>query len=520
MINLRQHSSLLLILLLALVLRLISINTHMLWYDESFAVLFAETGVSQMVYGTLAPVDGGAADIHPLLYYTTLNIWMSIFGQNPVTVRLWSVILGLLTVVLMYAISTRLFSKRAGLVSALIVAVAPFHVQYSQEVRMYSLMGLLLMGVMWCYLQATHKETKHRWLWWGAFGVLAGLSMHTQQLSAFYLVAIGLVPFIRRNRQDIIGMIVGAGIAFVVYLPWLVNIPSQLEKVNSYYWIVPPDGLKLLVTLRSFLNVHLDIPPPASLIALLGMLFLFLFFIIQIVMYVRKPRRSSESDKSGLLFALWLFVFPIALMWVVSQVQPVYLERGLLPSALMLYVGLGWMFTRSGLPTVIAGILGIIGLMLGAVGLYYQYTWDTFPNSPFEETADFIQENRASDDVVFHMSKLSMLPMTYYDRDLPQAYLRDVPGSSEDTLALPTQEVLNLYADVCIMEGVAGADGVWLIVFERVIDQYVAVGRTDFVDVQNWLDDNFTFEKDYQFNDLLVYHYVDGQADREQTCEG
>lgn len=518
MINLKQHIPLLLILLLALGLRLISIYMHPLWYDESFAVLFAEKGVSQMIYGTLAPVDGGAADIHPLLYYTTLNIWMSIVGQNPVAVRLWSVILGLLTIAVVYAIGNRLFSKNAGLASALIVAVAPFHVQYSQEVRMYSLMGLLLMGVTWCYLQATRNDAEKRWLWWGAFGVLAGLAMHTQQLSAFFLVAIGLVPFIARNKRHIIGMIFGAGIAFVVYLPWLINIPSQLQKVNSYYWIAPPDGLKLIVTLRSFLNVHLDIPPDMGLIALLLGLFLFLFLVIQVVMYVRKPRRSSESDKPSLYFVLWLLLAPILLMWIVSQVQPVYLERGLLPSALMLYIVLGWMLTRSGLPKIIAGVLAIIGLASSAIGLYYQYTWDTFPNSPFSETAEFIESNRGDSEVVFHMSKLSMLPMTYYDRDLPQAYLRDFPGSSEDTLALPTQEVLNLYADVCVMEGVREADGVWLVIFERVLAQYEALGRTDLSDVQAWLDENFTFEDEYRFNDLLVYHYGDGQIDRQTTC--
>jgi len=492
----------------------------MLWYDESFAVLFAETGVSQMVYGTLAPVDGGAADIHPLLYYTTLNIWMTIFGQNPVTVRLWSLILGLLTVVMLYAIGNRLFNRSAGLACAFITAVAPFHVQYSQEVRMYSLMGLLLTGVTWCYLQATYKDAEKRWMWWGAFGVLAGLAMHTQQLSAFYLVVIGLVPFFARNRRNIVGMIFGAGIAFVVYLPWLVNIPSQLQKVNSYYWIVPPDGLTLLVTLRSFLNVHLDIPPTAGLVALLLGLFLFLFLIIQVVMYIRKPRRQSESDVGSIYFVLWLFVAPISLMWIVSQVQPVYLERGLLPSALMLYVALGWMFTSSGLPKVIVGVLAVIGLASSVIGLYYQYTWDTFPNSPFAETAAFIDENRDDTDIVFHMSKLSMLPMTYYDRNLPQAYLRDFPGSSEDTLALPTQEVLNLYADVCVMEGVSDADGVWLVVFERVIAQYEAAGRTDLTDVQLWLDEYFKLEQEHRFNDLLVYRYVDGQNDRETSCVG
>jgi len=511
----RKQLPLIAILFLALILRLISIHSHPLWYDEAFAVLFSEKGVSAMLYGTLAPVDGGAADIHPLLYYATLNAWMTVVGQSAIMLRLWSVILGLGTIGFVYLIGKDLFDKRAGLASALVVAVAPFHVQYSQEIRMYSLLGFLLMSATWCFLQARQSNSKR---WWVAFGVLAGLAMHTQQLAAFYLVAIGLVPFIARRRSDIIGVILGAGIAFVVYLPWLINIPGQLQKVNSYYWIAPPDGLKLIVTLRSFLSVQLDLPTLASMITFVGAIFLFIFLIIQLVIYLRKPRRKTETDKYSIYFVMWLFAMPIVLMWLVSQVQAVYLERALLPSALMLYIALGWLFTRSGLPKFIAGVLILVGLILSSWGLYYQYTWATFPNSPFEQAVDFIATNENESDVVVHMNKLSALPMIYYDRELTQLYIADVQGSSEDTLALPTQEVLDVMSEICIIQAVSDAENVWFVVFERVAQQYEAVGRTDLSDSINWLDEQFTLENLYEFNDLQVYHYIDGKTDRDTTC--
>jgi mannosyltransferase len=515
MSKIKSNIPILCIFLLALILRLISIHTHSLWYDEAFAVLFSEKGLSAMLYGTLAPVDGGAADIHPLLYYTTLNAWMTVFGQSAIILRLWSVILGLGTIGFVYLIGRDLFDNHAGLASAMVVAVAPFHVQYSQEIRMYSLLGFLLMSATWCFLQARQSNSKR---WWIAFGLLVGLAMHTQQLAAFYLVAIGLVPFIARRRSDIIGVVLGAGIAFVVYLPWLVNIPGQLQKVNSYYWIAPPGGLKLLVTLRSFLSVQLDMPSPASIVAFVGAIFLFLFLMIQLVIYLRKPRRKTESDNYSIYFVLWLFAMPIGLMWLVSQVQPVYLERALLPSALMLYIALGWLFTRSGLPKIIAGVLIIVGLILSVWGLYYQYTWDTFPNSPFEQAVDFIAENDYESDVIVHMNKVSALPMIYYDRELMQSYIADIQGSSEDTLALPTQEVLNIMGEACIAQAVTDADNVWFVVFERVAQQYEAVGRTDLSDAIGWLDEQFTLENLYEFNDLQVYHYSDGKTDRDTSC--
>src|SRR6185369_14855987 len=125
---------------------------------------------------------------------------------------------------------------------------------------------------------------------------------------------------------------VGTIVAIVVYLPWLVNLPGQLEKVRSYYWLSPPNIAKPIGTVYSFLVINLDIPKPYSTIGLLGSLFLILFLIVQVILCLR---RRVRTDRKPLLFIVWLAVFPVALMWLVSQVQPVYLERALLPSALM-----------------------------------------------------------------------------------------------------------------------------------------------------------------------------------------
>src|ERR1044071_9403088 len=179
---------LLLILLLALGLRLIALGSRTLWYDEAFAVLFSEKGLNAMLYGTLTPAGGAAADVHPLLYYTTLGDWMAIFGQSPVAVRMYSVLLGVATVGMLYVLTNELFGERTALTAALIAAVAPFEVQYSQETRMYALLGLLLVSVTWCFVRGWRTNKIGYWI---AFGVLASLAMYTQQLAAFYLAALG-----------------------------------------------------------------------------------------------------------------------------------------------------------------------------------------------------------------------------------------------------------------------------------------------------------------------------------------
>jgi len=151
----RRWRGLVLLLLVALALRLINLDERPLWYDEAFAVLFAEKGLDAMLYGTLTPVAGGAADIHPLLYYTTLNGWMGVIGQSAFAVRLWSVFLGVLTVAAMFTLARKLINVRVAWAAAIIAALAAFHVQYSQETRMYALLGLLTLLTTYTFLKAS-----------------------------------------------------------------------------------------------------------------------------------------------------------------------------------------------------------------------------------------------------------------------------------------------------------------------------------------------------------------------------
>ena len=133
----------LLILLLALGLRLYRLDGQSLWYDEGTSVVLAGRDVA-------AIVQGAAADIHPPLYYVLLHFWARLFGSSEVAVRLLSAIAGLGVVGAVYLLGRRLFDQQVALVAALLAALSPFLVYYSQEARMYILAALL--GAVSTYL--------------------------------------------------------------------------------------------------------------------------------------------------------------------------------------------------------------------------------------------------------------------------------------------------------------------------------------------------------------------------------
>lgn len=484
-----------LILLMALVLRLVALGTRSLWYDETFAVLFSEKGLNAMLYGTLTQTQGIAADVHPLLYYTTLDGWMGVFGESPILVRLLSVFFGLISLALLFRLTRDLFDVRTALLAALIGAIAPFEIQYSQEARMYALLALLLLGTTWCFLRAWRTNKA---LWWLVFGVLAGLAMYAQQLAAFYLFAIGLPPLLLRRRDRIVGLVLGIGMALVIYFPWLINLPAQLGKIGDY-WIPRPTPVQLLQTLWSFLSVELPVANPAILVVSITSLVLILELLL---LRAFDAFRRRSRDSAPLAFALYLAIIPVGLMWLVSQWKPVYLTRALLPSALMFYIALGWLMARSRLPRPLFVFIAVMFGLTVVSTLSIYYTWDTFPRPPFEVADIYIAGQWQAGDRIVHANKITALPMIYYNRSLPQSYLRDAPGSPEDTLASATQQTLGLFADDNINNATKGSSRVWFVIFQEQIAQQGGQSPD-----QDWLNANYQLAEQVAFNDLQIYRY-------------
>jgi mannosyltransferase len=80
----------------------------------------------------------------PPLYYVVAWAWTRIFGREEVGLRSLSALCGTAAVPALYAAARELVSRRAALVTALLAAVSPLLVWYSQEGRSYGLLTLLV----------------------------------------------------------------------------------------------------------------------------------------------------------------------------------------------------------------------------------------------------------------------------------------------------------------------------------------------------------------------------------------
>jgi len=501
----RKRSLPLLLLLLAFGLRVVQVQSRPLWYDEAFAVLYASLEPERIVYGTVAPAGGaGAADVHPLLYYFLLHGWTGLVGRSPLAARFLSVVLGMLTVALLGRLAAWCLDRRSGLVVTLLAAVNPFHVAYSQEARMYGLLGLAAVTTAWGLLRALgiageggRGRPPARWGWWALYAVAAALTLYAHNLGAFVLLALHLLSLARRCwRRSLPALALADLAALALFAPWLVMVlPGQVEFVGRGYWLAAPGAEEMV---RAVMLPILTFYEPAPFWVLGLGLFVGLFLLALVVLRARRTR----SRAGWFLLLCWL---PVLLLLSISRWRPLYLERALLPSALFYLVAVGWLLARGGLPRPLRLGLTVLLLLTTAGSLVAHYTYVGFPRPPFQEVVAYLQERVGPGDVVLHTNKLTYFPAYYYAPGLPGGFLADPPGSPQDTLAPPTQEALGIFASDTITRAVGGADQVWLVYFSQEMEEVRAMGGDH--PALTWMGARFVEMGQERFADLVVARY-------------
>lgn len=206
------------ILLFAFGLRLVSLNQS-LWLDEATTALVSRMSWSEILNKFLP------GDFHPPLYYWIIKIWAILFGSTEMSLRMPSVIFGVLTVYFVYLIAKNLSSKKLGLTSAVIIATSGLHIYYSQEARMYSLACLLVTMSVYFFI-------KNKWSIFAICLLALGL---TDYVSLFMVPVFFILGFkqIKKVLLSQIPLILGFG----VWMPIFVRqVQAGVSTQGSEWW--------------------------------------------------------------------------------------------------------------------------------------------------------------------------------------------------------------------------------------------------------------------------------------------
>jgi len=348
-----------LVLLLAVVLRCWALPNRPISFDEGYSLLISPLAPTDIVYWT-------GRDAHPPLYYFLLHGWLNVAGHSVTAVRLLSVIPGVITVFVQAWLMDLLAGRRAAWLAGLLLAIAPFLVRYSQDVRMYSWLALWLWAatlvlVLWL------RSPRRGWLLL-AYAVLMTLGLYTHYFAGLTLASHWLYLLwlrVRRGRPEAGARVWWActGLVVLGFAPWLPSLLQQLQHTGLYSGWMPPVTVRSVPELFWRFSVLGDGGAvPAALwlawpllLALLGIVLLF------------KERHALEPAALLLASVLVPIVLVLALAWKVTLFYPRYLivPAGALP--LLLALALDQAMTRhKGWAT--ASLAALAGL--SAVGIY------------------------------------------------------------------------------------------------------------------------------------------------------
>lgn len=226
-----------LVLLIATVLRLFHLGVPSLWLDEIGQAL-----VAKMVWpDILAGVQGHHAAA-PLDYLVSgLVVRLSDFEW---VMRLPAAVWGVLAVYWVFRLGKRLGMPVAGLAAALLLALSPLHLRYSQELRFYSLFVLFTLVATEALWRAHDIGSRRAW---ALYAVLLTLGLYTHYymalVIAFHAAWLAVQTLIdrsqSRNREHWRwawrGFALAVILALLLFLPWYVFFGMAQPRGDSLF---------------------------------------------------------------------------------------------------------------------------------------------------------------------------------------------------------------------------------------------------------------------------------------------
>jgi mannosyltransferase len=409
------------IIALALVLRLPGINES-IWYDE----LWSTRVILDSVEALMRVV---ATDPHPPFYSAVMFVWIRLFGDTEVSLRILPLICGLLTILLTARLAAAYGGTRAALVAALVLAISPPHIWYSQEARQYSLLLLLLTGCTWAFHRIRHS---HATRWYVAYAVFALCMVLTHYFAIAYLAAFTLLSLGDRRARVRMLWIGGAiGCVLVVYLAarWrFTSLPTQLGHLREF-GITDPWNLMF-----EWYVIGGALDPPekrvmALTLAVLAMQLVILALVVRGLLRAQvtaAPNATLDTRWTALArrweLALLLLILPLALLTMgLLGAKQFYIERGAITGLPFFAIAVG-VGARSFPSARLRALTVVLIAAFGALVLVNYYAqpdrWTVYmPHPDWRKAAQWLEhESSGSRRPVVIVSLTPALELLYYDR--------------------------------------------------------------------------------------------------------
>ncbi len=404
------------ILLLAAGLRFYRLDAQSFWSDEGNAIRAAQRPIPLVI-------AAAAGDIHPPGYYLLLHFWRIPTGDSEFAVRALSVYIGLLTVALTGRLGRRMLGGGVGAGAAFLAAISPLAVYYSQEARMYGLLGLVAVASTDLLWNLFHRPRPATAL---LYTLVAAAGLYTHYSFPFILAAHNLLVFgrwvwagltrARRGTSQGVPLqwwVALQALAVLLYLPWL---PTALRAMG---WPSAGRGYTLggaMLDIFRALTAGLTLEAAPARPVLIGA-----GALLVLGLWPRRERALAVAT-----LALWLLV-PLVLIFAFDLYKPAYLKflLAVLPSFhILLAAGIYNLVRPFRLPRPLPSciVITFYALTLSALlpSLRNLYFNPAYARDDYRQiAADVAALGRPGDGVILNAPNQWEVFTYYYRGDLP-----------------------------------------------------------------------------------------------------
>lgn len=386
--NKRTFIILLLIVILGSILRLYHLGTPSFSADEILTVFRAKFSFNELVT---------SLRVHPPLYYIILRPWVKIFGDSEFAIRFPSLLFSVLTIIFIFKLAKELFNEKVGLISACLLSIWPYGINYAQEARPYA--------IVWClgtlsflFLLKFVKDNKICSLL--SYIITITASIYTEYLGLIFFIFLNTIFFsFFNNKKQSKRWLLGQLAIILLYLPWVKNFLfiAVLSKIRPFY----PQRNYFIFLVRLFLCILGYWEKPISLIEIV----LYSLLIISAFVgfkNIKNGKNILDFSLSDCLLSAWVVV-PIVIFYLIDF----YFTPILLPRYLgLIYIPLIILFSKA-ISKYSIKLRSMVIFLLFSISLsllypYYKYNLK-YNNQDWKGLFEQLRQKAGSNDLIVYV---------------------------------------------------------------------------------------------------------------------
>jgi mannosyltransferase len=430
------------LVLLAAILLAFATHTYLLdaksmWIEEGLSIYRAQLDLPGILSNVIVIQDVPTHDTDPPLYFILLHFLLALAGNSEFVIRFLSVACGVLLVPLSYAFGTRLLGRTVGLWTAVIAALSPLYLWYSQEARSYTMLVFLTLFSnysllrLWQSISQPRAGRKRIALWVGAYllSTIGSIFTHYGALFILFFQWVTVLSLaVWHRRWGLLGLL---GVASLVVTPLVPFMAGRLQTgAERGFRFVPAWEMArdLLNAFSLGMSVRLDQ------VFLLDVLFL-LVALLGLVMTARGRRLAGVGTS---LYLSSYILLPTVVLYALSHVKPMYEgARHLLIISpayyALLAAGLGVLSRRFRYVTIVVVLFMVGGVAYSTHNLFF---YPGYAKDDLRSAVNYVKANIQPKEIVV-LSEPILWPLWeyYYGPDLVWTALPPYPLTAGEETA-------------------------------------------------------------------------------------